>query len=191
MILIFQLRPTPYAVAQERDWLLARIAEKPDLTLRALLVELKDRGMVVSYYALCWVARAAGGRTRSRGVRRSCGCAALRALVARHRPLIGAFARANGAAPCSLHLLRMASAVIVLLPGVAALRRGRGIACAQTRRIPTPALPATCDRGRARIGCPLGPSARTLELRKERPECRRSGCHQSKRAAPLPRRVGG
>jgi transposase len=39
-------------VAQERDWLLARIAEKPDLTLRALLLELKERGMVVSYYAL-------------------------------------------------------------------------------------------------------------------------------------------
>ncbi len=42
----------PYAVARERDWLLARIAEKPDLTLRALLLELKERGMVVSYYAL-------------------------------------------------------------------------------------------------------------------------------------------
>jgi transposase len=41
-----------YAVAQEREWLLARIAEKPDLTLRALLQELEDRGMVVSYYAL-------------------------------------------------------------------------------------------------------------------------------------------
>ncbi len=31
---------------------LADRGEKPDLTLRALLVELKDRGMVVSYYAL-------------------------------------------------------------------------------------------------------------------------------------------
>ena len=41
-----------YAVAQEREWLLTRIAEKPDLTLRALLLELKERGMVVSYYAL-------------------------------------------------------------------------------------------------------------------------------------------
>jgi transposase len=41
-----------YAVAREREWLLARIAEKPDLTLRALLLELKERGMVVSYYAL-------------------------------------------------------------------------------------------------------------------------------------------
>ena len=42
----------PYLVARERDWVLARIAEKPDLTLRALLRELADRGLVVSYYAL-------------------------------------------------------------------------------------------------------------------------------------------
>jgi transposase len=42
----------PYVVARERDWLLARLAEKPDLTLRALLKELADRGLVVSYYAL-------------------------------------------------------------------------------------------------------------------------------------------
>jgi transposase len=41
-----------YAVAREREWLLARVKEKPDLTLRALLFELKSRGMVVSYYAL-------------------------------------------------------------------------------------------------------------------------------------------
>jgi transposase len=33
----------PYVVARERDWLLARIGEKPDLTLRALLKELADR----------------------------------------------------------------------------------------------------------------------------------------------------
>jgi transposase len=42
----------PYLVARERDWVLLRIAEKPDLTLRALLRELADRGLVVSYYAL-------------------------------------------------------------------------------------------------------------------------------------------
>ena len=42
----------PYLVARERDWVLTRIAEKPDLTLRALLKELADRGLVVSYYAL-------------------------------------------------------------------------------------------------------------------------------------------
>ena len=32
----------------EREWLLGRIAEKPDLTLRAVLAELAARGMVVS-----------------------------------------------------------------------------------------------------------------------------------------------
>jgi transposase len=39
-------------VAGERDWLLARIAEKPGLTLRALLTELAERGLLVSYHAL-------------------------------------------------------------------------------------------------------------------------------------------
>jgi transposase len=42
----------PYAVEREREWLMARLVEKPDLTLRALLAELKERGMEVSYYAL-------------------------------------------------------------------------------------------------------------------------------------------
>jgi transposase len=42
----------PYLVAHERDWVLSRLVEKPDLTLRALLKELADRGLVVSYYAL-------------------------------------------------------------------------------------------------------------------------------------------
>ncbi len=36
----------------ERDWLLARIAEQPDLTLRALLAELAERGVAVSYGAV-------------------------------------------------------------------------------------------------------------------------------------------
>ena len=42
----------PYALAGERDWLLARLAEQPDLTLRALLAELDERGIAVSYYAV-------------------------------------------------------------------------------------------------------------------------------------------
>jgi hypothetical protein len=32
-------------LAGERDWLLARLAEKPDLTLRALVAELVERGV--------------------------------------------------------------------------------------------------------------------------------------------------
>jgi transposase len=38
----------PYLLEGERDWLLARLAEKPDLTLHALLAELGERGVVVS-----------------------------------------------------------------------------------------------------------------------------------------------
>ena len=46
----------------ERDWLLARIAEKPDLTLRAVLAELAARGRVVSYGAV-WAFFASEGIT--------------------------------------------------------------------------------------------------------------------------------
>jgi transposase len=42
----------PLVLAGERDWLLARIAEKPDLTLRALAAELAGRGIVVSLAAV-------------------------------------------------------------------------------------------------------------------------------------------
>jgi len=36
----------------EREWLLARLAEKPDLTLRAVVAELCDRGTPASYGAV-------------------------------------------------------------------------------------------------------------------------------------------
>ena len=42
----------PYALQGERDWLLARLAEKPDITLRALGTELAERGIKVSYFAV-------------------------------------------------------------------------------------------------------------------------------------------
>ena len=42
----------PYALQGNRDWLLARLAEKPDITLRALAAELADRGIKVSYFAV-------------------------------------------------------------------------------------------------------------------------------------------
>jgi transposase len=37
------------SLAGERDWLLARLAATPDLTLRALVMELGERGVVTSY----------------------------------------------------------------------------------------------------------------------------------------------
>ena len=39
----------PPTLAEESDWLLSRLAEQPDLTLRALVVELGERGVVTSY----------------------------------------------------------------------------------------------------------------------------------------------
>jgi transposase len=42
----------PYVLVGERDWLLARIAETPDLTLRAIQAELAGRGVVASYHAV-------------------------------------------------------------------------------------------------------------------------------------------
>src|SRR6476646_8015298 len=39
----------PRSLAGEREWLLRRLGEKADLTLRALVAELGERGMVTSY----------------------------------------------------------------------------------------------------------------------------------------------
>jgi transposase len=50
----------PFALATERPWLLARLDAKPDLTLRALLCELRERGIVVSYYAVWNIVHRAG-----------------------------------------------------------------------------------------------------------------------------------
>jgi len=36
----------------QREWLLTRIAEKPDLTLRAVVAELAERGTPASYGAV-------------------------------------------------------------------------------------------------------------------------------------------
>jgi transposase len=42
----------PYVLSGQRAWLLARIAEAPDLTLRAVMAELADRGVRASYHAV-------------------------------------------------------------------------------------------------------------------------------------------
>ena len=42
----------PYVLVGQREWLLTRIAEAPDLTLRAVMAELADRGVVASYHAV-------------------------------------------------------------------------------------------------------------------------------------------
>jgi len=43
---------TERPLKREREWLLARLAEKPDLTLRAVVAELAERGTPASYGAV-------------------------------------------------------------------------------------------------------------------------------------------
>jgi transposase len=50
----------PFALAGERDRILERIAQLPDLPLRALLGELHDRGIEVSYFAVWNIVDRAG-----------------------------------------------------------------------------------------------------------------------------------
>jgi transposase len=42
----------PFLLADQKDWIAGRIAEKPDLTVQALLDELKAKGTVVSFDTL-------------------------------------------------------------------------------------------------------------------------------------------
>ena len=42
----------PLLLTSKREWLLTRIAEKPDLTLRAVVAELAERGTPASYGAV-------------------------------------------------------------------------------------------------------------------------------------------
>jgi hypothetical protein len=50
----------PFSLAAEADWLRARMAQKPDITLRALLGELHERGVAVSYFAVWHFVHRAG-----------------------------------------------------------------------------------------------------------------------------------
>lgn len=50
----------PFTLADERDRIIERIAQQPDLPLRALLAELQDRGIKVSYFAVWNIVDRAG-----------------------------------------------------------------------------------------------------------------------------------
>ena len=50
----------PFVLAEQRAWMQERLAAKPDLTLRALLGELHERGIEVSYFALWHVVHRSG-----------------------------------------------------------------------------------------------------------------------------------
>ena len=63
----------PLVLAAERAWLLARIVEKPDLTLRAIRAELAARGVVVSYDAVWRFYRREGQTFKKKPARRRTG----------------------------------------------------------------------------------------------------------------------
>jgi transposase len=45
-------RPRPFVLEPHRDWVLGRIADKPDLTIQALVDELADQGVKASRFAV-------------------------------------------------------------------------------------------------------------------------------------------
>jgi putative transposase len=61
------------ALAGQREWLLARIAEKPDLTLAVLAAELRERGLVVAVSVVWRFFRAAGISFKKKPARRRAG----------------------------------------------------------------------------------------------------------------------
>jgi transposase len=58
------------SLAGEREWLLGRLEAVPDLTLRALVAELRDRGVMTSYGSVWRIVREAGVTFKKNSVRR-------------------------------------------------------------------------------------------------------------------------
>ena len=65
----------PYRLESERDWLLARFEEKPDLTLHAALVELEARGVKVCCDTLWRFLKREGKSFKKNAVRKRAGSA--------------------------------------------------------------------------------------------------------------------
>lgn len=66
-------RPGRSKLDGERSWLLARLAEKPDLTLKALVGELRERGVVVALDTLWRFLRGAGISFKKNRIRQRAG----------------------------------------------------------------------------------------------------------------------
>jgi transposase len=63
------------SLAPHRVWLLARLAAAPDVTLRALVIELGERGVATSYGAVWRIVHAAGLSFKKNSVRHRAGSA--------------------------------------------------------------------------------------------------------------------
>jgi transposase len=66
-------RRRPLSLACEHDWLLRRLTEKPDLTLRALVAELTERGTPASYGAVWRFYQRAGITFKKNPIRQRAG----------------------------------------------------------------------------------------------------------------------
>lgn len=66
-------RPQPRSLAAQRDWLLARLAAVPDLTLRALVAEFGERGIATSYGSVWRIVHDAGISFKKNAVRHRAG----------------------------------------------------------------------------------------------------------------------
>ena len=62
-------------LAGERDWLLARLEEKPDLTIRALVIELADRGVKAGDWSVWAFLKREGLSFKKNAARRRTGSA--------------------------------------------------------------------------------------------------------------------
>jgi transposase len=60
----------PQSLAGEREWILARLAAEPDLTLRKLVAELGERGVVTSYGSVWRIVHDAGVSFKKNSIRR-------------------------------------------------------------------------------------------------------------------------
>lgn len=84
-------RKQPRSLAGEREWLLGRLEAVPDLTLRGLVVELRDRGVMTSYGSVWRIVREAGVTFKKNAVRH-------RAAAAEDRAQARAVEEVSGAA---------------------------------------------------------------------------------------------
>jgi len=80
----------PRSLVAERAWLLGRLAAAPDLTLRALVIELGERGVVTSYGSVWRIVHDADVSFKKNSVRHRAGSsgrgAKERALESLSRP---------------------------------------------------------------------------------------------------------
>src|ERR1700674_5307038 len=66
-------RHQPRSLAGERDWLMARLARAPDVSLRGLVVELRERGVMTSYGSVWRIVRDQGLSFKKNAIRQRTG----------------------------------------------------------------------------------------------------------------------